>query len=354
MAAFAQADGLLKKEEEAAEAAEKIKAAASSLSCCGGGHHHHHDHDGDDEPKKAKLSKKAPGPLRRQVDEGWAKARAGAGGAAAAAADNANATTAADEQQQQPTPPPPVRRQWYQTPDRVVVDVFVKGVPSAAAVRADFEPRTLRLRVDEAAGGPGAPPPPLPYELALPLWGEVDAARCGVEVLRSKLEVTLVKAASAQVAWPFLDAGGAEPAVGVAAVGGVGVGGVGGAASAAAAPAAAAPASAAAAATTTTTAAAAPPPSTSYPSSRPPGARKDWSAVEAEVKAMEEQGELDDGDQLSAFFKKIFAGGDDETRRAMVKSYVESGGTVLSTNWKEVGAKEVAPTPPDGMEARKM
>jgi suppressor of G2 allele of SKP1 len=32
---------------------------------------------------------------------------------------------------------------------------------------------------------------------------------------------------------------------------------------------------------------------------------------------------------------------DEDTRRAMMKSFVESNGTVLSTNWKEVGAKPV-------------
>jgi suppressor of G2 allele of SKP1 len=33
--------------------------------------------------------------------------------------------------------------------------------------------------------------------------------------------------------------------------------------------------------------------------------------------------------------------GDEDTRRAMMKSFVESNGTVLSTNWKEVGEKPV-------------
>ena len=32
---------------------------------------------------------------------------------------------------------------------------------------------------------------------------------------------------------------------------------------------------------------------------------------------------------------------------------VESGGTVLSTNWKEVGSKTVERKPPDGMEWKK-
>lgn len=32
---------------------------------------------------------------------------------------------------------------------------------------------------------------------------------------------------------------------------------------------------------------------------------------------------------------------------------VESNGTVLSTNWKEVGSKKVEGSPPDGMEMKK-
>lgn len=36
-----------------------------------------------------------------------------------------------------------------------------------------------------------------------------------------------------------------------------------------------------------------------------------------------------------------FISADEDTRRAMMKSFYESSGTVLSTNWKEVGAKKV-------------
>ncbi|OCT45799.1 SGT1 and CS domain protein [Cladophialophora carrionii] len=47
------------------------------------------------------------------------------------------------------------------------------------------------------------------------------------------------------------------------------------------------------------------------------------------------------GDAVDGFFKKLYAGADDDTRRAMMKSFYESNGTALSTNWKDVGARHV-------------
>ncbi len=38
----------------------------------------------------------------------------------------------------------------------------------------------------------------------------------------------------------------------------------------------------------------------------------------------------------------------------MMKSFVESNGTVLSTNWTEVGSKKVEYTPPAGAEEKKL
>jgi SGS domain len=52
------------------------------------------------------------------------------------------------------------------------------------------------------------------------------------------------------------------------------------------------------------------------------------------------------GDPVDAFFKKLYANADPDTRRAMVKSYYESQGTALSTNWDEVSKGTVEARPP--------
>jgi hypothetical protein len=40
-------------------------------------------------------------------------------------------------------------------------------------------------------------------------------------------------------------------------------------------------------------------------------------------------------------FASIYANADPDTRRAMIKSYTESGGTTLSTDWSSIGKGEL-------------
>lgn len=87
-----------------------------------------------------------------------------------------------------------------------------------------------------------------------------------------------------------------------------------------------------------------------------PKPRKNWDAVTEEIlKAEPKKGPNDDpnagGDAaVNEFFQSLFAGADPDTRRAMMKSYQESGGTTLSTNWEEVGKGKVEVKPPQGSE----
>ncbi|BAS73242.1 Os01g0624500, partial [Oryza sativa Japonica Group] len=88
----------------------------------------------------------------------------------------------------------------------------------------------------------------------------------------------------------------------------------------------------------------------SYPSSK---SKKDWDKLEAEVKKEEKEEKLEGDAALNKFFRDIYSDADEDMRRAMMKSFVESNGTVLSTNWKDVGSKKVEGSPPDGMELKK-
>lgn len=84
----------------------------------------------------------------------------------------------------------------------------------------------------------------------------------------------------------------------------------------------------------------------SYPTSSKTGP-KNWDMLED---SDEEEDAKQDVDQ---FFKKLYSTATDEQRRAMMKSFVESNGTTLSTNWEDVGSRKVTTAPPDGVEPKK-
>ncbi|KAK9457514.1 SGS domain-containing protein [Dipodascopsis uninucleata] len=92
--------------------------------------------------------------------------------------------------------------------------------------------------------------------------------------------------------------------------------------------------------------------SSSYPTSSKKGA-KNWDKLVDELSEGRGDPIEEAGDGAAAFFQKLYADADDDTRRAMMKSYVESNGTALSTNWQEVQKEKMKVEPPAGMEAKK-
>ncbi|CAL9226596.1 unnamed protein product [Arabidopsis halleri] len=195
------------------------------------------------------------------------------------------------------------RHEYYQKPEEVVVTIFAKGIPKQN-VNIDFGEQILSVVIDV----PGEEA----YYLQPRLFGKIIPDKCKYEVLSTKIEIRLAKADI--ITWASLEHG-KGPAV-------------------------------------------LPKPNVSsevsqrpaYPSSKKV---KDWDKLEAEVKKQEKDEKLEGDAAMNKFFREIYQNADEDTRRAMSKSFVESNGTVLSTNWQEVGTKKIESTPPDGMELKK-
>ncbi|KAL0321481.1 UNVERIFIED_CONTAM: protein SGT1 [Sesamum calycinum] len=198
---------------------------------------------------------------------------------------------------------PRYRHEFYQKPEEVVVTIFAKGIPANSVV-VDFGEQILSVTIEL----PGEEA----YHFQPRLFGKIIPAKCRYEVMSTKIEIRLAKADT--VHWtslefvrdvavlqkPNVSSGIQKP---------------------------------------------------TYPSSKPK--RVDWDKLEADVKKEEKEEKLDGDAALNKFFRDIYRDADEDTRRAMSKSFVESNGTVLSTNWKEVGSKKVEGSPPDGMEMKK-
>ena len=196
-----------------------------------------------------------------------------------------------------PAPAPNVRTDWYQTANVVTVCFFIKMGQQIKGSKDHGKVNITQSSLDvDIVMKDGTT-----YTWkASPLCSEVDVEKSTYKILPMKVEVSLIKKAAGE-SWERLEG--------------------------------------------ENTAADYPEKPSSYPSSNKKS--KDWNKIEKEVE--DDQG----SSALDKLLKDIYGEGNPEVMRAMNKSYVESNGTVLSTNWGEVGAKTVVGAPPKGMEERK-
>ncbi|OWM72091.1 protein SGT1 homolog B-like [Punica granatum] len=199
---------------------------------------------------------------------------------------------------------PRYRHEFYQKPEEVVVTIFAKCI-EPKDVTIDFGEQILSVSINV----PGEEA----YHLQPRLYGKIIPGKCRFKMLKTKIEIRLAK--TEQIHWKSLEyskeAAAPQP-VNVSSVGSC---------------------------------------RPVYPSSK--NRTADWDKLEAEVKKEEKEEKLDGDAGLNKLFRDIYLNADEDMRRAMTKSFLESNGTVLSTNWKEVGEKKVEGSPPDGMELKK-
>lgn len=221
----------------------------------------------------------------------------------------------------QPTPADKVKHDWYQNQDKVYLTIMAKGVPKD---KADIEIKEDSIYVSFPTADHKT------YSFSLdPLFAKIVPAQSTTNITAHKIEIVLVKLEANS--WSKLESDQAKDNI---------------------TPEQIAERTTDSSSTAvenkvplsnTPVAAVGP----SYPTSSRSGP-KNWDKL-----ALEIDDEKEGGDDVNNFFKHLYKGADADTQRAMLKSYQESNGTVLSTNWSEVGAKKVETAPPDGMTAKK-
>ena len=334
--------------------------------------------DADDEKRKVTV-KEVPdvdiqGVVKAAKNAGKGKAapktedvkKAAATSAAEPLAATTNSSTPAQPTMVQ-TPPSKIRHEWYQSASTITLSLMVKGVPKDKAT-IDIQPGSLTISFPLPTGSD--------YEFSLdPLFARIDPQKSSSKIMGTKIELTLKKAEEGKK-WHVLEGTEAIDDVSSSAQGDTDNANI---KKAVLAPTESVPSyptsskhgpknwdkiaqnlSKKKPAAESSKSKPKSKAGTSSSSTADPAPSSDNDSDSDDDNAKEQDEELtynsdDDegGDPTNKFFKTLFKNADPDTRRAMMKSYTESNGTALSTNWAEVSKGPVETKPPDGMEAKK-
>ncbi|KAG8219793.1 SGS-domain-containing protein [Butyriboletus roseoflavus] len=197
-----------------------------------------------------------------------------------------------------------LRHEFYETDEKLMLSVFDRGA-DPETVSVQFEPRKFLYRNGDKVVS------------LQPLQGQIDPTRSDYTVGKVKVEIRLAK--MVQGRWGSLVGEAPDSLQCFVALAG----------------------------------------SVAPSSSEVPISHKNWEGITTDIltsdkeKTMEQDPNVGGDSSVNAFFQKIFADADDDTRRAMMKSFQESGGTTLSTNWEDVKKTKVEVKPPAGSEWKK-
>lgn len=201
--------------------------------------------------------------------------------------------------------PKDIRQDWFQSNETVTVTLYVKNLPNDDSLKIKYNKNSISLEFPTSTSSE------FQYEIG-PLFQDIIPDKSTHRVFSTKLELYLAKATQSK--WSKLEREEDEeiqlstPSV--------------------------------------TNSSEIKSSGLPYPNSAKNA--KDWSKLDFEDDDEEEEGKGE-----NAFFEQLYKNADDDTKRAMLKSFTESNGTALSTNWDEVSKKKVETSPPDGLEAKK-
>ncbi|XP_019380531.1 PREDICTED: protein SGT1 homolog isoform X1 [Gavialis gangeticus] len=211
---------------------------------------------------------------------------------------NTGSQTEATTQQQ--TWPPKIKYDWYQTESHVIVTIMIKNAQKDD-VNVQFSEKEMNALVKLTSGED--------YNLKLVLLHSIVPEQSTFKVLSTKVEIKMKKPEA--IRWEQLEGQGDSPKFKQFT----------------------------------------PDSKHLYPSSS--HYTRNWDQLVGEIKEEEKNEKLEGDAALNKLFQQIYSDGTDEVKRAMNKSFMESGGTVLSTNWSDVGKRKVEVNPPDDMEWKK-